>query len=166
MPENSEPGGVAGVLNKIEDGLLVGLLAAMILLAVFQIISRNIFGVGYSWTDVLIRVLVLWIGLVGAMIASRTGEHISIDVISRFLPDRAQLAAAAATQMLTVFVCGLVAWHGARFVKMEYEFGAAAFADIPVWVCELIIPFSFTVIALRYLVLSIHSIFRLVKRRP
>ncbi len=164
--DKSISGRVIGVLHRIEDFILASLLGIMILLAVFQIVSRNVFGVGYSWTEVLLRVLVLWIGLVGAMIASRTDGHISIDVVSRFLPKRARMAADAFTQILTAAVCGLVAWHGARFVNMEQEFGGTAFADVPVWVCELIIPVAFSVIAVRYGILSIQSIVQVVKPKP
>ncbi|MCK5838003.1 MAG: TRAP transporter small permease, partial [Desulfobacula sp.] len=75
-------------LQKIEDSILIGLLLSMICMAVLQIVMRNLFDSGILWGDELIRVLVLWIGLIGAMIASRNNHHISIDVISRYLPDK------------------------------------------------------------------------------
>jgi TRAP-type C4-dicarboxylate transport system permease small subunit len=37
---------------------------------------------------------------------------------------------------------------------MEKLDGMTAFADIPVWICESIIPVAFAVICLRYIILS------------
>ena len=38
----------------------------------------------------LIRILVLWVGLVGAMVASREDDHIHIDLLERYLPEHIQ----------------------------------------------------------------------------
>ena len=43
----------------------------------------------------------------------------------------------------------------ARLVVTEYQGGAIAFADVPAWVCELILPLGFGVMGLRYLALGI-----------
>jgi TRAP-type C4-dicarboxylate transport system permease small subunit len=47
-------------------------------------------------------------------------------------------------------VCAVVAYHAARFVLMERSFGSIAFASVPTWICELILPLAFGIIALRY----------------
>ena len=41
------------------------------------------------WAETFLRVLVLWIGLAGAMAASREHRRISIDILSRFLQPQA-----------------------------------------------------------------------------
>jgi len=40
-----------------------------------------------------------------------------------------------------------------------------AFARVPTWLCEAIIPFAFTVIALRYFLLSFVNLKKIVKSR-
>ena len=52
-------------LANIEDALLVAMLTVMIVLAVGQVLMRNFFGLGFPWGDPIIRLLVLWIGLMG-----------------------------------------------------------------------------------------------------
>lgn len=64
-------------VHRAEDSLLVLLLLAMILLAGFDILARSLFGGGVSWIPPLLRVLVLWLGLLGALLATRTREHIA-----------------------------------------------------------------------------------------
>ena len=66
----------------------MGLMLLMICMAVLQIFMRNLFDSGILWGDSLVKVLVLWIGLMGAMIASRNSHHISIDILSKFLPEQ------------------------------------------------------------------------------
>lgn len=137
---------------SVEDGILVLLLAAMIALAGTQILMRNLLETGLEWGDPLLRVTVLWLGLLGAMAATRDDNHISIDVVSRILPPRAKAASRLVTDLFTAMVCGLLSYHGARFVLFDKEAGTLAFAFVPTWVCELIIPFGFGVMALRFCV--------------
>ena len=76
----SHLGQFRAVLHRIEDGILVAILCLMIGLAALQIVLRNFLGAGIVYADMLVRILVLWIGLVGAMVAARQNKHISIDV--------------------------------------------------------------------------------------
>lgn len=142
------------ILYKIEDSVLVGLLLLMIGLAVTQIFLRNMFDVAIVWSEVLVRVLVLWVGLVGAMVASRSGNHINIDILDRYLPARAKPLAAFSVELFTAVVCFFVTYYSVLFVQVEYADGGIVFGKVPAWVCESIIPFAFAVIGVRYVTLS------------
>ena len=72
-------------ISRVEQVLVTILLTMMILLAFSQIVLRNFFATGISWGDSLVRYLVLWVGFIGAAIATREGKHINIDVVSRWL---------------------------------------------------------------------------------
>lgn len=154
------------VLQKIEDGILIGLLLSMIFMAVLQIVLRNLFDSGILWGDELIRILVLWIGLIGAMVASRNNHHISIDVISRYLPDQIKKQTNLIIYIFTALVCAVMAYFSLGFVIMEKKDGFMAFANIPAWVCESIIPIAFVIISLRYILFSFTCITTLFKRTP
>jgi len=151
------------ILYRLEDSILIGLLLVMISMTVIQILLRNLLGIGIVWGDVLVRVLVLWIGLLGAMVASRQGNHISIDVITRYLPERAKVAVYCIVDLFTAFICTTVAYYSLRFVMMEFEGGEMIFAKVPVWICEAIIPIALFVIALRYFILSFINLSKIVK---
>ena len=153
------------ILYRVEDSILVGLLLLMITLAVLQIFLRNLFDTGIVWSDVLVRILVLWVGLAGAMVASRQGNHINIDILDRFLPERAKVVVSFVVEVFTAFICTIVAYYSLQFVQMEFADGGMAFAKVPVWLCEAIIPFAFGVIAIRYVLLSIINLKKIVKFR-
>ncbi len=139
-------------LLVVENGLLVLLLTAMILLATLQIILRNGWATGLSWADPALRVAVLWITLLGAMAATRDSNHIKIDLLTRFLPAQLKIYAQLITDLFSAFICGILAWHGGHFVYFEWQDESILFASVPAWACELIIPFGFGVMALRFLV--------------
>ncbi len=152
----SEPAGgpllrALQVVHRIEDGLIAVLLGSMVVLAGGQILLRNVLAGGTGWIDPLLRVLVLWVGLLGAVAASRSDKHIAIDAAVRALPPRARCLARAFTCGFTAAVAGLIAVHSARFVAMDYAARVVAFAGVPTWVLELVLPVAFALIALRYL---------------
>lgn len=156
---------MVSLVQKVEDYILIGLLLIMITLAVLQIFLRNFFDSGIVWGDSLVRVLVLWIGLVGAMIASRTDNHISIDILSRYLPSEIKRFASLATHVFTTVVTALMTWFSLEFVRLEMEVNLNAFALVPAWVCESIIPIAFGVISIRYALFSIQVFAELVSKR-
>lgn len=127
----------------------------MIIFAVYQIISRNLFGEGIVWIDPLLRTLVLWVGLSGAVVATRTDNHIRIDVFAKYFPPHILKHIQRIVYLFTISVCLLIAWHATRFVYSEYEYGTIAFSGIPAWVTASIIPVSFSLIAFRYALLLI-----------
>ena len=165
QPRKSIVERVQMILYRVEDSILVGLLLLMITMAVLQIFLRNLFDTGIVWSDILVRILVLWVGLAGAMMDSRRGNHINIDIMERFLPERAKVVVNFVVEVFTASICAIVAYYSLQFVQMEFADGGMAFAKVPAWLCEAIIPFAFLVIAIRYVLLSIINLKRIVKFR-
>ncbi len=143
------------LIDAFEDGLLVLILSSMIVFAVYQIIARNIFDEGIVWIDPLLRTLVLWVGLSGAVVATRTDNHIRIDIFAKYFSPRIRKIIQRIVYLFTLSICLLIAWHAARFIYSEYEYGTIAFSGVPSWITGLIIPLSFSLIAIRYALLLI-----------
>ncbi len=143
-------------LNKLivllEDSLLVFTLSSMILLALTQIVLRNMFEMGLEWSEPLLRVMVLWLGLLGAIAATRKNQHITIDVLSRKLSPRLKAISCALSNFFSSVVCAIITYYAIQFVIMEYEDGMIAFSKVPAWVCELIIPIGFGLMSLRFFI--------------
>jgi len=139
-------------LAAIEDGLLVVLLLMMIVLAAVQIALRNLLDSSLLWADPALRVMVLWIGMIGAMVATRFDKQISVDAVSRYLPPRWKASARVVTDLFTSAVSFLLAWHSVRLILEDRTGGLMVFGSVPLWVCELALPLAFGVIAIRYLV--------------
>jgi TRAP-type C4-dicarboxylate transport system permease small subunit len=140
-------------VNKTEDWLLISMLAAMVIMAVTQIVYRNFSGGGVAWIDPLLRMLVLWVALSGAVIASRTDNHIRIDFFAKYISGKYYFYIKRVVHAYCVLICALIAWYSINFVQMDYEYETVAFAGIPAWITELIIPVAFGLMAFRYFLL-------------
>lgn len=143
---------IISVLHRVENAVLVLLLLAMILLAGFDILARTFAGSGVVWIPPILRVMVLWLGLLGALYATRSREHISIDILSRWLSPKTKLVVNCITTLFAAVVCAVIAWHSHIFVSYAYEFGDMAFANIPVWPLQAIIPVTFSLMTLRFVI--------------
>ncbi len=143
--------GVAKVWRLVEDSLLVVLLAALIALAGLQIGARNFFDTGWIWGDQMIRIGVLWVGLLGAVVASREDRHLRVDLLPRLLSPRGKARLAVFTHALTASVCAVIAWHAGRFVFGEFTYGGPGVAAIPGWVLQVVMPVAFALMALRHI---------------
>ena len=137
-------------LGRVEKFMVVIMLGIMILLAFVQIILRNIFSTGISWGDPLVRYLVLWVGFIGAGLATREGKHITIEVFARWFSGHGSRYLKALPHLASASVCGLLTFAGWTFVHNEAQMGGTAFLKIPVWIPQIIIPVTFALMTLRF----------------
>ena len=146
-----------------EDAVLVAILTGMILLAAGQILLRNFFQVGFIWGDELLRLLVLWVAVAGAVAASRSDKHINIAILDRFLPGKLQTAARLLVDVFTSAICGIVTWHSLQFVRTSHEFGDVLLGGVPAWLLQSVLPIGFGLIAYRYGLFAIRDLLRLFR---
>ena len=142
-------------LHRAEDALLVLLLTAMIVLASTQILLRNLLDSGFVWIDPLLRVLVLWLGLIGATVATRNNRHIRIDLLSKLFSRNTHRLIQSIIGQVSAWTCLVVAWYGFKWIQMDYVDEVISFAGVPAWLLEVIIPVTFALIGLRYLIMSV-----------
>lgn len=145
-------GGFIRALARLEDWLVAALTAALVLLAGAQILARLLFDAGWISLEPALRALVLWIALLGAMIAAREDRHLAIDALSRFLRGSTARALRALVYFGAAFVTASLAWYSLALVRSEYESATIAFAQVPAWVIEAMMPFAFAAMSLRFLI--------------
>lgn len=141
--------------RTVEDAVLVVILSGMILLAFGQIVARNFFSFGFIWSDELLRMLVLWIAVAGAVAASRTDKHINIAVLDRFLSPKLNDRVKIIVDLFTAGVCAVVTWYSISFVHTSYEYEDVLLGNVPAWLPQLVLPVGFGLISWRYLLASL-----------
>jgi TRAP-type C4-dicarboxylate transport system permease small subunit len=137
-------------ISRVEQVFITILLTMMILMAFFQIVLRNFFDTGISWGDSLVRYLVVWVGFIGAAIATKEGKHINIDVVSRWLATPERNYIGLISHFFSAVICGLLTLAAIKFIRFEAQMGGTAFFKLPVWVPEIIIPVTFGIMTLRF----------------
>ena len=135
-----------------EDGALVVLLGSMVLIAVLQIVLRQFFDSGIGWADELIKIIVLWLAMVGSIAAARDNRHIRIDVLSHILPGKLVALARVLVDLFAAGVCVIIAWQAWRYLQLEIEWQETVLIDTPAWTVHAIVPLAFLLISYRFLV--------------
>ncbi len=148
-----------------ETALLVILLLGLIGLSTAQIILRNFFDLGFYWSDEVLRTLVLWIALGGAVAASRADKHISISLVETFVGARLKTAVKTLTHAFSAVVCGLLTWFSLEFTLTTREYGDLVLGGIPAWILQLVLPLGFGLICYRYTLFSIADLVALIGGR-
>ncbi|MBC8184518.1 TRAP transporter small permease [candidate division KSB1 bacterium] len=145
-------------LAKIESAFLIILLTSMILIAFLQVILRNFFLTSILWGDIFLRHLVLWVGFLGAALATKESKHINIDALSRILSPTLKKITGFITNLFAAIVCFFLAKASFTFIGYEKESQSTLFADIPTWIFQTIIVFGFGIIMFRFLIHAIESL--------
>ncbi|MBF0224283.1 MAG: TRAP transporter small permease [Desulfobacterales bacterium] len=154
------------ILLKAEELLLAFFLIIMILLVVSQVFLRYLFNTGIPGSDTIVRPLVLWIGFLGAGIATREDGHIKIEAISRNLPSTIKNIVEIIVNIFSIIICFFLIYASISFVTIEYEGGNnLPFLEVPVWIIQIILPIGFFIICLRFIIKTFTSFTKIIKRR-
>jgi C4-dicarboxylate transporter DctQ subunit len=152
------------IIDRVEEGLISILLSLMILIAFLQIVLRNVFATGLFWADPFVRNLVLWVGFVGAVIATRAGRHITIDIVPQWVPPVGKAIIGLITQLFSAVICGLLTFAAFKFVRNEALMGSVTFLGIPGWVPQIIMPITFGVMSLQFLFHSLQTFSKIIRK--
>jgi len=151
-------------LDHAESAFILGLLALLLGLSFVQVLLRLSQG-GLPWADVLGRHLVLWLGMMGMVLAAARGRHIRIDVLGRILPERLARLTGMGLDALSVWICLRLAAAAQHFAAQSREFGdlvdpvawphwswLGEMAGQPwqAWPLQMVIPAAFALTALHF----------------
>lgn len=148
--------------RQLESIALVTLLSSMIVLAVGQIVLREVFDTGIIWADELLKLMVLWLAMVGSIAACRDDRHIRIDVLSHLLPDWLMKISRVIVDVFAAIVCAVIAWQAWRYLQIEIEFEDQVLVDTPAWIAHVVLPLAFALISYRFFILAARKITSMV----
>jgi TRAP-type C4-dicarboxylate transport system permease small subunit len=137
-------------LTRFEGYVLITLLFVMVVMAFLQVVLRNLFSSGILWADIFLRHLLLWLGFLGAAIATSENRHINIDALRRFFSKRMRAAVEVLTDLFAAVICFLLARSAWTFVQGEIADRRVLFGDIPSWYAQVIIPIGFGLLVVHF----------------
>ena len=105
-------------LTAAEDSLSVIALMLMMLLPVSEMATRILHVRGVPASPALVQQLTLWVGLLGAALASRSGRLLALSS-STFLPERIRPWVSIFTGFILAAVSACLAWASWVFVESE-----------------------------------------------
>jgi len=145
--------GIPGAMAWGRQGENILMMAALLAMAVFpvlEIVLRALWSTGIPGSSGYVQHLTLWVGFLGAMVAAREGQHLSLSTGMVNLPPLVdRLTDIVAAAISTAVATGLT-WASYRFVQAEFESPVRIGGWLPIWAVEAILPAAFAVIAVRF----------------
>ncbi len=145
-----------------ENTLLILVLGGMVAVAFLQIVLREVFSTGVIWANEMVRILVVWLAVVGAVAAARDNRHIRIDLLSHLLPEKLVKAIRILVDLFAAVVSAVVAWYLWRYIQIELELEFTVLDDLPAFPFHVIAPIGFVLLSYRFLVLAFKQLIELM----
>jgi TRAP-type C4-dicarboxylate transport system permease small subunit len=113
---------ITNILDIVLKNALIILMVALVSAVSWQVISRYGFVSPSSWTEEVARFLLIWIGVLGAAWAFRTGVHLGLDVLPKKLTGKPAFALKVFTLLAIVgFSVAVLIVGGGSLVALTWE---------------------------------------------
>lgn len=132
--------------ETLENAVSITVLTAMTALPLIEVVGRVFVGRGISGSGVVVQNLTLWITVLGAALAARSGRLLALSTM-RVLPANIQQPVRILTSACAVAVGATLVVASLEFVRIEKEFGDVVAWNIPIWVVLAILPVGFAAIS-------------------
>lgn len=114
---------------------------------------------GFGWSQSVALVLTLWVGFLGASMATYENKHLKVEALARAIPVGLRKWVACASAVATALVCFVLMWLSIRYVRFNYgeyvategQGGLVVGADMPRYVAFMALPISFGIMMARFL---------------
>ena len=117
---------------------------------------REIAGSSLQGAQRIAVYLMIVAGFLGLGLAADRGRHLRPRFADRLIPRRLAPRAERIGAALMALIFAYFAWLGMRLVLEAREYGDMARSiRVPLWMIELIVPYAFASVALRYLFYAI-----------
>lgn len=108
-------------LVRLNQWLVIALMASMATLVFANVISRYVFSASMIWAEELTQYQMIWITYLGAGLALREGRHVAVDLLDQALAPRWQRALRAAMGALILAFLATLAVLGARMAHFAWD---------------------------------------------
>lgn len=137
------------LLESAENWAIAMLAVTLILGAALQV-GLRMFDLGVIWLDPVLRALVMWIAMFGALAATRHDKHINLDALTRRWSGMPLRVARITTFLFAAGICVVLAKASLGLVELDRESETMLTEQIPVWWTETVLPTGFLLMALRF----------------
>lgn len=138
-------------LERIEEGLITFLLAAMTLVTFMQVVARYVFNYSFVWAVELTGVMFAGLIFIGMSYGVRVGAHIGIDSLVKSLAPSTQRSVGMVAAVLCIVYSLIVLVGGFIYVRKMYDVGILM-QDMPVaqWIPRAVLPLGFALLTFRF----------------
>ncbi len=143
---------ILGHLTKIERVLASLMIFVLTLFMVLDVGSREIFKTGIPWAQKGAVYLMIWAGFLGAVLVTHKVEHLRPEIADKLWKGKLKPFYLRMNNLLILIFTSAMAYYSVLYVLESKEFGDRnVIIDMPMWVLQMVIPYCFLSMSLRYL---------------
>jgi tripartite ATP-independent transporter DctM subunit len=136
-------------LNWGEDTLALSVFCALTFLPFFETLTRLLGRSGVPASSVIVQHLTLWIGFIGAILATRQNKLLALTANPLFNPDEKFHAGRWLAKTISLLIVLSLLWGSWELLKVEFAYPVNIAPNIPRWNALIIMPIGFGLIALQ-----------------
>ena len=103
------------VVFKIMKALLILVLTAMVVILMAHIIFRYVINNSLTWSEELLKIMLVWFGMMSVAVLAARREHVAIVVFKEHMPKTVQNVLTKLTQFIIVCICVLMVFIGIQY---------------------------------------------------
>lgn len=152
--------------RKMEEVFLVSLMCIAVLIVCYSVVMRYVLHHPVIWNEEFVCYIQVWLCFIGVNYVARNPEDfIKFDFIRHKLKNRYILIAALAECLLlsgSMILFSVVSWE---WIVQIYSFGGISTPmRVPNFIPRMVIPISFTLLSIRYIILLKESVEKIILR--
>jgi TRAP-type C4-dicarboxylate transport system permease small subunit len=143
-------GGHGGEGSRVEAWAIVVVALAMVLLPTVGAVVRRLTGQSLTFTMVYTQHLTLWIGFIGALLATARGSHLALSTLDMIPEGRWRDLARGYGNVLSAFVCAVLTFASTVMILADRGRQDKLEGGVPAFVFEVVMPIAFALMAVRF----------------
>ncbi|HRD97145.1 MAG TPA: TRAP transporter small permease [Rubrivivax sp.] len=137
-------------LDRLEEWIVISMLAAMTGLTFVQVVLRYVFNSGFTWALEMTTIFFAMMIFVGISYGIRVGAHIGVDAVVRLMASPVRRAVSILVVLACVVYAGIIISGSLDYVgKMKSVGVELEDLPFPIWIVRSIMPLGYALLTLR-----------------
>lgn len=150
-------------IKRSENILTIGVFSILVIFPAVEIITRILGRPGIPASPILVQHMTLWIGFIGAVLATRQNKLLSLTREPLFSPDSVFNNGRWIAKNISFVIIGALFWGSISLVMIEYDYPIQISPGVYRWFIQLIMPIGFLLIGFQiFLKSSKEQLFRIL----
>jgi len=143
-------GEVVRFISRLEEIIIaISILFATILILVN--VALRLMGSGITWSEELIRYLLILVTFIGMSVCARDGEHVSIEFIPQMLKGKANTILMVVINSVSLIFSIMLTWYSFQLFQFSWKTGQLSPGlGLPIFLIYAVTPLSGLLVTIRY----------------
>lgn len=150
------------LFDNLEYILSMLCMGAMMCLLFIQVVSRYVFGYSLAFTEEISVILFILSVYIGAIGATRRGQHLRIELVTANLKPKGQTVCTIISNIIFVIINCFLGYGSTLVVLNLFNYGMKTpITKLPKWIPYAIIPMALLLISIRLIEDTVHQVKKL-----